>query len=134
MDARIAANIALDDLDEGLFGNPGVDDPAQIGKYKVPTLRNVAVTGPFMHNGVFKRLDTVIRFYDKFLAGSENLLNPETGAPWREPPFPGTVSLVELQDGRRLSELDIEALVCFLRTLTEERYEPLIEEEGIACQ
>jgi cytochrome c peroxidase len=134
VDARIAANIALDDLDEGLFGNPGVDDPAQIGKYKVPTLRNVAVTGPFMHNGVFKRLDTVIRFYDKFLAGSENLLNPETGAPWREPPFPGTVSAVELQDGRRLSELDIEALVCFLRTLTDERYEPLIEEEGIACQ
>ncbi len=132
-EARIAANIPLDELDEGLLANPDVNDPAEIGKYKVPTLRNIAVTAPYMNNGVFRKLETVIRFYDKFFVGSDNLINPETGAPWREPPFPDTVSLAELEDGRKLSEDDIEALVCFLRTLTDQRYEPLIEERGIAC-
>ena len=133
VEARIAGNISLDDLDEGLFGHPDVDDPAQMGKYRVPTLRNVAVTGPYMNNGVFRKLDTVIRFYDQFLTGSDNFLNPETGAPWREPPFPNTMSLVELEDGGKLSESDIEGLVCFLLTLTDERYEPLIEEDSLVC-
>ncbi|MCL4106670.1 UNVERIFIED_CONTAM: hypothetical protein GTU68_009804 [Idotea baltica] len=133
VEARLAGNISLDDLDEGLFGHPDVDDPAQIGKYRVPTLRNVAITSPYMNNGVFRKLDTVIRFYDKFLVGSDNLTNPETGAPWREPPFPNTVSLIELEDGRKLSESDIEGLICFLRTLTDERYESLIEKDDLSC-
>lgn len=131
--ARIAAAISLENLDQGLFANPNVDDLAELGKYKVPTLRNVAVTGPYMNNGVFRKLDTVIRFYDKFLAGSDNLINPETGSPWREPPFPDTVSRVELEDGRRLDEQDIVALVCFLRTLTDERYQPLLEKDDMDC-
>lgn len=131
--ARIAGAIPLGNLDQGLFANPEVDDPTELGKYKVPTLRNVAVTSPYMNNGVFRKLDTVIRFYDKFLAGSDNLINPETGSTWREPPFPDTVSLVELEDGRRLDEVDIEALVCFLHTLTDERYEPLLEAEDMDC-
>ncbi|MFT6288269.1 MAG: cytochrome c peroxidase [Alcanivorax sp.] len=131
--ARIAGAISLENLDQGLFANPDVDDPTELGKYKVPTLRNVAVTGPYMNNGVFRKLDTVIRFYDKFLAGSDNLINPETGSTWREPPFPDTVSLVELEDGRRLDEEDIKALVCFLRTLTDARYEPLLEEDDMNC-
>lgn len=131
--ARIAGSIPLDSLDEGLLGNPEVDDPSEIGKYRVPTLRNVAVTSPYMNNGVFRKLDTVIRFYDKFFVGSDNLINPETGSPWRDPPFPDTVSSVELQDGGRLSEEDIQALVCFLHTLTDERYEPLIDEENTFC-
>ena len=32
--------------------------------FKTPTLRNVAVTSPYMHNGVFRTLDEVIEFYD----------------------------------------------------------------------
>ena len=48
------------------------------GKFRVPSLRNVAVTAPYMHNGVFKSLDTVIRFYDKHLTDSDNAINPET--------------------------------------------------------
>ncbi len=131
--ARIAANIPLDAPDEGLFGHPDVDDPAERGKFKVPTLRNVAVTSPYMHNGVFRRLDTVIRFYDQFLTASENTINPETGAPWREPPIPETVALTELRDGRLLEDFEIDALVCFLRTLTDERYEALIPEDGLVC-
>jgi cytochrome c peroxidase len=131
--ARIAGAIPLDDLDEGLFANPDVDDPKELGKYKVPTLRNVAVTGPYMNNGVFLSLDTVMRFYDKFFIGSDNTINPETGSPWRDPSFPYTVSVNELQDGRKLGDDEIKALVCFLRTLTDERYEELLEEDGTVC-
>lgn len=133
VDARIAASIPLNELDEGLLKNPEVTDPSEIGKYKVPTLRNVAVTSPYMNNGIFRELDTVIRFYDKFLAGSENTINPETGSPWREAPFPDTVSVAELSEGRRLGDEDIEALECFLLTLTDERYEPLIQTKLEAC-
>ncbi len=35
------------------------------GSFKTPTLRNVSLTPPYMHNGVFKNLDEVIEFYDK---------------------------------------------------------------------
>ena len=45
-------------VDDGLLANPGVDDPAARGRFRTPTLRNVAVTGPYMHNGVFADLRT----------------------------------------------------------------------------
>jgi len=35
-----------------------------IGKFKTPGLRNVAVTGPYMHNGMFESLEEVIEFYN----------------------------------------------------------------------
>lgn len=39
-------------------------DSTDLGKMKVPGLRNVAVTAPFMHNGMFKTLEEVIDYYD----------------------------------------------------------------------
>lgn len=33
--------------------------------FKTPTVRNVSATGPYMHNGAFKKLETVIEFYNK---------------------------------------------------------------------
>ena len=33
--------------------------------FKTPTLRNIALTAPYMHNGVYKTLEEVIDFYDK---------------------------------------------------------------------
>jgi cytochrome c peroxidase len=35
------------------------------GAFKTPTVRNAAMTAPFMHNGAFRSLETVIDFYDK---------------------------------------------------------------------
>ncbi|MBN8680732.1 MAG: cytochrome-c peroxidase [Chitinophagales bacterium] len=40
-------------------------DSADLGKFKVPGLRNVAVTQPYMHNGMFQTLEEVIEFYDQ---------------------------------------------------------------------
>lgn len=129
-----AANGAADEfLDNGLLDNPAVVDESQRGKFKVPTLRNVAVTGPYMHNGVFRELRTVIQFYDHFLTGSEFTNNPETGKPWRSPEIADTISLAELEDGRTLSANEVDAIVCFLRTLTDARYEHLIEDQGVDC-
>lgn len=49
--------------DVGRFAITG--DSADIGKMKVPGLRNVAVTAPYMHNGMFRTLEEVIDYYDR---------------------------------------------------------------------
>ncbi len=132
---RLANGSAADLVDQGLLDNAAVTDTAQRGKYKVPTLRNVAITGPYMHNGAFAELDTVMRFYDHFVTGSENAINPETGLAWADPEVADTISLTELSDAQKLDDVDIEALVCFLLTLTDARYEHLIsDEEWAYCE
>lgn len=114
-------------IDRGLRANPGVTDDAQEGKFKTPTLRNVAVTGPYMHNGVFRDLETVIRFYNSYNATSDSSrINPETGAPWGPPEVGKTIALKELETGPALDTRRIKALVAFLKTLTDARYENLI--------
>jgi cytochrome c peroxidase len=61
-------------------GRPGTRDSARIDPdvgrfavdrvglhrfaFKTPTLRNVALTAPYMHNGVFRTLEEVLDFYD----------------------------------------------------------------------
>lgn len=48
--------------DRGRFDITG--DSSDLGKFKVPGLRNVALTPPYMHNGMFETLEDVIEFYD----------------------------------------------------------------------
>ncbi|MEL6642726.1 MAG: cytochrome c peroxidase [Pseudomonadota bacterium] len=132
-------NVALRDLngvphgtiDEGLAGNPAVGgDPAQRGKFRTPTLRNVAVTAPYMSNGVFADLRTVVLFYNIYNTRSEaRLINPETAAPFGPPPVPETLSMEELTHGPALDDQRIDAIVAFLKTLTDARYEHLLEGE-----
>lgn len=124
---------ANDFVDQGLLDNPQVTDASARGKFKVPTLRNIAVTAPYMHNGVFKRLSTVIQFYDHYLINSEFTINPETGDAWAEPEVPENISLTELEDGKKLTPEKVEAMVCFLYTLTDARYEHLIPTDGPDC-
>lgn len=117
--------------DQGLLDNPQVTDPKQAGKFKVPTLRNVAVTGPYMHNGVFTDLRTVILFYNKYNSRSaKRQINPETGKQWREPEVAENISMEELQTGPALNDKRIDALVAFLKTLTDRRYEHLLEKSA----
>lgn len=131
--ARTLNDQDINFVDEGLLNNSQVVDLIHRGKFKTPTLRNVAVTEPYMHNGVFRELRTVIEFYDHFLTNSDNTINRETTLPWRDPEVGDTVAFTELQDGGKLSVDDVEGLVCFLRTLTDSRYEPLIPENSIVC-
>lgn len=56
----------------GLLGNPNLDSvrgaPTPVdeveGRHKVMSLRNIAITAPYMHNGVFKTLQEVVHFYN----------------------------------------------------------------------
>lgn len=110
-------------IDRGLLDNPKVDDPQQAGKFKVPTLRNVAVTGPYMHNGVFKDLRTVLLFYNKYNSRSrKRQINPETGEQWAVPEVAENIALQELQTGPALDDKRIDALLAFLHMLTDQRY------------
>jgi len=119
------------DADIGLETTTG--NTVDQGKFKVPTLRNVAVTGPYMHNGVFRDLKTVIEFYDHFNNPTVRANNPETGQPWASAEIPTTVDTDLLTVGDDMSDFQVESLVCFLRTLTDRRYENLIQENGIVC-
>ncbi|MCL6285524.1 c-type cytochrome [Ruegeria sp. 2012CJ41-6] len=132
---RARNGVPADLADAGLLANPAIDDPAQEGKFRVPTLRNVAVTGPYMHNGVFEDLRTVVLFYNKFnTKAAARQINPETGAPWRDPEVARTLSVKELTDAPALDDQRIDALVAFLKTLTDARYEYLIGfEDGMQC-
>jgi cytochrome c peroxidase len=113
-------------IDRGLGG--ALDDATHDGKFRVPTLRNVAVTGPYMHNGVFKDLKTVVAFYESFAANANHTINPETGVAWAEAEVPETVNLTDMQAINSMSETQVEALVAFMKTLTDRRYEHLLED------
>ncbi len=111
--------------DLGLYQNPLAQTDDNKGKFKVPTLRNVAVTGPYMHNGVFADLRTVIEFYDQY-NNPLRKLNPETGQAWRAPEVEQNIALDELK-AKILTERKVDALVAFLKILTDKRYEPMLE-------
>ena len=114
-------------VDTGLAQNPAASEAASRGRFRVPSLRNVAVTGPYMHNGVFQELETAILFYNRFLLGSpEKLINPETGRPWDPPEVPNTVDIDLLRGGQPLTPERVAFLVAFLETLTDARYEHLL--------
>lgn len=116
-------SLERDYQDIGLGNTTG--DSELNGAFKVASLRNVAVTGPYMHNGVFKTLEAVVHFYNT--RDVEGALNPETGTPWAAPEVPGTVNRTELGD-LGLSEEEEQAIVAFLKTLTDRRYESLMSE------
>lgn len=63
-----------------------VNDASQNGKFKVMTLRNIALTAPYSHNGYFKSLKDVVHFYN----------TRDISGPWPEPDVPETVNRAEL--------------------------------------
>ncbi|MDQ7045156.1 MAG: cytochrome c peroxidase [Sulfurimonas sp.] len=117
-------------IDHGLLNNPAITDKKYDGKFKVPTLRNIAVTGPYMHNGVFAKLSTVVEFYDKYV-NKERTLNPETGKKWVDAEVKvGKEDIKLLRETKALSEKKVKALVAFMNLLTDKKYEHLIKENN----
>ena len=78
---------------------------ADIGKYKTPTLRNIALTAPYMHDGRFKTLKKVLEHYSAGVLYSPSLAR-------------------QLQQGQALgiplSDAEKESILAFLQTLTDE--------------
>ncbi|MEC9247460.1 MAG: cytochrome c peroxidase [Pseudomonadota bacterium] len=115
-------------LDSGLAENPVITSGDNIGKFRTPTLRNVAVTPPYMHNGVFKTLETTIHFYNRHLIKNHSaLINPETKKIWDKPEIERNIDETLLGLGQPLNEDRTEQLVAFLRLLTDKRYENLLK-------
>jgi cytochrome c peroxidase len=99
-------------------------DPAgeQLGKHKVMGLRNIAVTAPYMHNGVLASLKDVVHFYNTRDAKSRvcrDNSDPGFGRDcWPVPEIARNVNDEELGD-LGLSEEQELALVAFMQTLTD---------------
>lgn len=114
--------LAADYVDNGLLDNPMVKgDEKQKGKFKVPTLRNIAITAPYMHNGVFRDLKTVLLFKDSF-NNPNRKINPETGKAWDKAEYAQTIN-PDVLKAKPLTDEEINALEAFLKTLTDEAYE-----------
>lgn len=85
-------------------------DPADLHRYRTPSLRNVALTAPYMHDGSMRTLDDVVRFYN---AGGGRNANLDT-------------AIVPLG----LDDRDVSALVAFLKSLTGDNAEDLAAAGG----
>ncbi|MCB9251809.1 MAG: c-type cytochrome [Flavobacteriales bacterium] len=76
------------------------------GKFKTPSLRNVALSSPYMHDGRFKTLEEVLEFYDEGVKSNLNSRN---------------ISFEFMQQGtlNKLTPQDTKALLAFLNSLTD---------------
>jgi cytochrome c peroxidase len=99
-------------------GNRGIfeitNKPGDMGKFRAPTLRNIGLTAPYMHDGSLKTLDEVIDFYSK---GGRVIEKGENAGDGRTNPFKsGFVAGFELSAQERA---DLKA---FLLSLTDESF------------
>lgn len=97
---------SLEDLEDlGLYQVTG--NPADAGKFRIPSLRNVALTAPYMHDGRFASLEAVIDFYSEGLQANFNIDSKMQFAH---------------QGGLQLDSLEKRQLIAFLHTLTDSTF------------
>ncbi|MGB1254039.1 MAG: cytochrome-c peroxidase, partial [Candidatus Promineifilaceae bacterium] len=79
-----------------------------LGRFKAASLRNVAASGPYMHDGRFQTLDQVVNFYNAEIQNNPNLDNilRQNGQPRR----------------LNLNQQDRDDIVAFLNTLTDQTF------------
>ncbi|WP_433829367.1 cytochrome-c peroxidase [Flavobacterium anhuiense] len=82
--------------------------PQLVGAFKTPTVRNAAITAPYMHNGIFKTLEEVVDFYNK--GGGQGL-----GYEVENQTLPF--------DELKLTKKEEKALVAFMKALTDKKYQ-----------
>ncbi len=82
--------------------------PQDEGLFKVPSLRNVALSAPYMHDGRFATLEEVVEFYNSGVVAHPNLSPPLRA----RPPAQGALRL-------NLTAAEKAALVAFMKTLTD---------------
>ncbi|GLB52951.1 cytochrome-c peroxidase [Neptunitalea chrysea] len=78
------------------------------GMFKTPTVRNVELTGPYMHNGVYTTLEQVVDFYNKGGGGGLGFDLPHQTLPF---------------DNLQLTEEEQKAIIAFMKTLTDTQIE-----------
>jgi cytochrome c peroxidase len=97
-------------VDKGLGALTGL--PQDEGLFKVPSLRNIELTAPYMHDGRFATLEQVVEFYDSGVVAHPNL-SPPLRIPPGNPPASGTPLRLNLTPQQKA------ALVAFMKTLTD---------------
>ncbi len=100
------------------YPNTGVHEitqnPEDMGRFKAPTLRNIAVTAPYMHDGSIATLEEVI---DHYAAGGRTIsTGPHAGVGSANPLKSTFVSGFELTDQER------QDLLAFLNSLTDQEF------------
>ena len=95
-------NNGLDEFYEDLGLAAITKNPADVGKFKTPTLRNIAYTAPYMHDGRFETLEEVIDFYNEGAQPSVTI-DPLIGPNRR----------------LNLTQTEKDALITFLKTLSD---------------
>ena len=101
-------------VDLGLGAVLDPPDPAENGKFKVMSLRNIGLTPPYAHNGIFKSLKEITHFYNtRDVPGSL-----PKGMDWPAPEYPATINMDELGN-LGLSDGDEDDLVDFMKTLSD---------------
>jgi cytochrome c peroxidase len=88
-------------------------NPTEVGRFKAPTLRNIAITSPYMHSGIFTTLEEVLEFYNV----------RDVDAKFAHPEVPATMNTDDLGN-LKLSPSEIDDIIAFLKTLTD-GYKPL---------
>ena len=113
--------------DEGLGGRKEIAELVpfinrELGKHKVMSLRNIAITPPYGHNGVFNSLEQIVHFYNTrdTLGKVNDNLDPNFGITgWPEPEILQNVNRTELGN-LGLSAEEEKAIVAFMKTLTDD--------------
>ena len=85
--------------------------------FKTPTLRNIALTAPYMHNGTFKSLERVVDFYND---GGGSSFRPDIKAQLKEAGLP-PIGLTLLPVPLKLNDKEKSDLIAFLKCLTDNK-------------
>ncbi|NIG54381.1 cytochrome-c peroxidase [Chitinophaga sp. Cy-1792] len=85
-------------------------DPADVGRFRTPSLRDVMLTRPWMHNGLFDNIEGVINIYNSGM----QMMKPKPGQE-QDTLFPHTDKLMQ---PLHLSTDEKQALIAFLQSIT----------------
>lgn len=90
-------------------------DPADVGQFKTPILRDLLNTRPWMHNGLFDSLEGIVNIYNSGM----HMIDPTPEQKLEDPLYPVTDSLLKPLN---LSVEEKKALVAYLEALTGSRF------------
>ena len=111
---------------EGVRENPRLSEPDEGAgrfRFRTPSLRNVALTAPYMHNGILATLADVLRFYDNGRSENPNVINRRRGEDAEEGVARLSRSFRRVDD---MSDREMHDIVAFLGALTDEDFDKTI--------
>ena len=129
----------LSDFDlvaEGVAENPLLSEP-DVGhgrfRFRTPTLRNVALTAPYMHNGMLETLEEVLEFYDRGRSENPNVADRRQRRRTAGDAVAGTETSRGTLSGQfrgvdNMSEREMADIVAFLEALTDPDFDRTIPE------